>query len=259
MALPELLSKRKIIHNDIPAKPWEIIGADMFTLHSKNLLAQPAYRSISRDPTNKIKARLITILRKVKNQTGLDSNTYKVMYPMGCSAPKFYGIPKIHKLDTPFRPIVSSHKSVTYGVAKVLTKILSHWLVSPPTKSTAPKTLLNRPIGTLMAGECLSSYAITALFTSVPVDLALGIIKDLLEKDSTLKERTVLLIKDISLLLEFRLKNTLLSFQGQFYEQVEGADMGSLVSPIVSSLYMEYFEQKALSTPTPQNMAQVCG
>ena len=42
---------------------------------------------------------------------------------------------------------------------------------------------------TLMPGECLSSYDVTALFTSAPVDPALGIIKDLLEEDSTLKEK----------------------------------------------------------------------
>ena len=68
---------------------------------SNNLLAQPAYRPIPRDPTNKIKAKLVTILKKVKNQTGLVINTYKSMYPMGCSAPIFYRLPKIHKLDTP--------------------------------------------------------------------------------------------------------------------------------------------------------------
>ena len=62
-----------------------------------------------------------------------------------------------------------------------------------------------------MPGECLSSYDVTAVFTSVPVDPKLGIIKDLLEKDSTLKERTVLLVKDIILLLGFSLKNTFLS------------------------------------------------
>ena len=68
---------------------------------SDKLLIQPAYRTIPRDPTNQIKAKLITILKKVKGQTGLDSNTYKAMYPMGCSVPKFYGLPKIHKSDTP--------------------------------------------------------------------------------------------------------------------------------------------------------------
>ena len=97
-------------------------------------------------------------------------------------------------------------------------------------------------------GEWLSSYDVSALFTSVPVDPALNIIKDLLEKDHTLKERTVLTVSDIILLLEFCLKNTYFSFQGQFYEQVEGAAIGAPVSPIVANLYMEYLEQKALTT-----------
>ena len=34
----------------------------------------------------------------VKNQTGLNNNTYKAMYPMSCSSPKFYGL---LKTDTP--------------------------------------------------------------------------------------------------------------------------------------------------------------
>ena len=103
---------------------------------------------------------------------------------------------------------------------------------------------------TLQPGECLSSYNVSALFTSVPVDPALGIIKGLLEQDNTLKERTVLPVKDIILLLEFCLHNTYFSFQGKFYKQVEGAAVGSPVSPIVANLNMEYFEQNALSTAT---------
>ena len=105
---------------------------------------------------------------------------------------------------------------------------------------------------TLAPVECLSSYDVSALFTSVPVDPALNIIKDLLEKDHTLKERNFMEVSDIILLLKFCLKNTYFSFQDQFYEQVEGAAMGSPVSPIVASLYMEYLEQKALNTaPNP--------
>ena len=101
---------------------------------------------------------------------------------------------------------------------------------------------------TLVPGECLSSYDVSALFTLVPVDPVLKIIKDLLVKNPTLKDRTVIGIDEIIFLLEFCLKNTYFSFQGQFFEQVESAAMGSLVSPIVANLYMEYLEQKALST-----------
>ena len=34
-----------------------------------NLLAQYAYRTINRDPTNKLKAKLLTLLRKIKRET----------------------------------------------------------------------------------------------------------------------------------------------------------------------------------------------
>ena len=171
------------------------------------------------------------------------------MYPTGCVPPKFYGLPKIHKPDTPLRPIVSSCESVTYGVAKELAKILKPLVCKSPHHITSTQDFEEqaRQIK-LEPGECLSSYDVSALFTSVPIDPALNIIKDLLDKDTTLKERTVMEVEGIILLLEFCLKNTYFSFQDQFYEQVEGATMGSPVSPIVANLYMEYLEQKALST-----------
>ena len=150
--------------------------------------------------------------------------------------------------------------SVTYGVANKLAKLLKplvgkslHYISSTHDFVGQVKQL------TLAAGECLSSYDVSALFTSVPVDPALGVIKDLLEKDPTLKDRTVLTVNDIILLLEFCLKNTYFSFQDHFYKQVECAAMGFPVSSIVANLYIEYFEQKALSTSLhPQALVEVC-
>ena len=175
------------------------------------------------------------------------------MYPTGCVPPKFYGLPKIHKPDTPLRPIVSSCGSVTYGVAKELAKILKPLVGKSPHHINSTQDFVEQAKHfKLEAGECLSSYDVSALFTSVPIDPALKVIKDLLVKDNTLKERTVMDVEDIILLLEVCLKNTYFSFQGQFYEQVEGAAMGSPVSPIVAK-YMEYLEQKALRLQTPPN------
>ena len=86
------------------------------------------------------------------------------------------------------------------GVVKVLTKYLNHWLLGPHHIHTTQDFVEQANKVALLPGECLSSYDVTALFTSVPVESALGIIKDLLEKDNTLKERTVVLVKDIILL-----------------------------------------------------------
>ena len=188
---------------------------------SKHLLNQPTYRVIPQDPTNTIKNKLINILKRVKNQTGLDNVTYNSMYPTGCFPPKFYGLPKIHKPDTSLRPIVSSCESITYGVVKELSKVLKPLVGKSPHNINSTQDFVEQAKHiTLAPGECLSSYGVSALFTSVLVHPALKVIKNLLEKDSTLKERTVLSVEDITLLLEFCLKNTYFSFQGQFYEQV---------------------------------------
>ena len=101
-----------------------IMDSQDYISKANTLLNQSTHRSIPWDPTNTIKNKLITILKRVKSQTGLSNLTYKAMYPMGCVPPKFYGLPKIHKPDTPLMPIVSSCGSVTYGVAKELAKIL---------------------------------------------------------------------------------------------------------------------------------------
>ena len=136
------------------------------------------------------------------------------MYPTGCGAHKCYALPNIHEHTLP--QAIHSLKAytiqlwlVTYGVAKDLTKILKPLVGKSPNhiNSTQDFTKQVKNV-TLLPGESLSSYDVSALFTSVPVNPALGIIKDLLEKDPTLKERTVMSVGDIVLLLEFCLKNT---------------------------------------------------
>ena len=101
----------------------------------------------------------------------------------------------------------------------------------------------------------LCFYDGTALFTSVPTDPALDIMRDLLEQDNTLWDRKVLSVQNIIELLGVCLHNTYFSFHNKFFKQVEGAAMGSPVSPVVVNLYMENFEKKGLiNTSTPPRL-----
>ena len=112
----------------------------------------------------------------------------------------------------------------------------------------------------LQPGQAISSYDVKALFTSVPVDPAINIVKQRLTQDPTLSQRTQKSIPQIVTLLEFFLKNTYFLFQGKYYEKVHGAAMGSPISPFIANLFMEEFEAKALkSAPHPQPLGKVCG
>ena len=55
------------------------------------------YKVIKTDPTNKVKNKLISQLKKIKAEGGITEHLYKKMYPTGAVAPKFCGLPKIHE------------------------------------------------------------------------------------------------------------------------------------------------------------------
>ena len=52
----------------------------------------------------KLKNKLITKLKKIKLDTRMDDITYRRMYPTGVVIPKFYGLPKVPKENTPSGP-----------------------------------------------------------------------------------------------------------------------------------------------------------
>ena len=68
-------------------------------------------------------------------------------------------------------------------------------------------------------------------------------------EDETLGDRTALTPEKVTLLLGICLRTTYFMYQQQFYEQTDGAAMGSPVSPVVANIFMEYIEEAALHSP----------
>ena len=88
-----------------------------------------------------------------------------------------------------------------------------------------------------------------ALFTSTPIDLTLHILRERLDEDKDLKNRTLLTVDDIITLTKFCLSTVAyFSYAGDFYRQRFGMAMGSPLSPIACNVFMEWLEQKAIST-----------
>ena len=51
-------------------------------------------------------------------------------------------------------------------------------------------------------------------------------------------------IPQITTMMEFCLTNTYFLFQGNYYEQVQGAAIRFPISPLIANLFMEEFEVK---------------
>ena len=157
----------------------------------------------------------------------------------------------VHKPGVPLRPIISRRGSATYETAKKLANISKPLVGKSIHHVHNNKDFLeNIKDIKLQPDECIMSYDVSALFTSIPIDPAIKTIKKHLEEDQDLSKRTSMTVDHIISLLEFCLRNTYFSFQGRYYEQTEGAAMGSPISPLFANLFMEEFEKQAISTCT---------
>ena len=96
--------------------------------------------------------------------------------------------------------------------------------------------------------EVMVSFDVTSLYTTIPIDQALLIIGDLLEHDENLADRTLLSPRQILDLLDILLRTTHFKFNGDFYQQTDGAAMGEPTSAIVSEIYMQSLETTAITT-----------
>ena len=171
-------------------------------------------KKISEDPTNKQKNRLINILKNIKTEGGLNEKTYRRLYPTGAVSTKFYGLPNVHKPHIPLRPIVSSSGTATYNTAKELARILKPLVGNSIHYVQNTKDFVQIKETRLKQGECIISYDVAALFTSVPIQPVINIIKQRLANDIELHQRTSMSINHITTLLEFCLKSTSFAFQG---------------------------------------------
>ena len=233
-----------------------VLDIEDYIKKSEELLNQSTYKLLSSDPTTKHKNRLINILKSIKAEGGIDNITYKRLYPTGAGSPKYYGLPKIHKQGVPLRPIISSRGSATYETAKELAKILKPLVGKSPHHVQNNQDFLDSIKGIkIKPEECIMSYDVSALFTSIPIEPAIQIIEQQLKDDKDLHSRTNMKIHHIISLLRFCLTNSYFTFQGRFYQQTQGAAMGSPISPVVANLFMENLEVQAIRTsPTPPSL-----
>ena len=81
--------------------------------------------TLKRDPTESIKRECLKKLKSLKNRNIIDQSLYYKLKPTDSPAPRFYGLPKIHKQGIPIRPIVSYTGTPLYKISKHVANILT--------------------------------------------------------------------------------------------------------------------------------------
>ena len=224
-----------------------VLDTDTYHAKMSALIDSRPYLLLNKDPTDRLTRKLSKKLLTLKRNGHISEAVYNKIRPRHKQPPRVCGLPKIHKANTPLRPIVSCVNTFAYDASAFLANILS------PLPGNSDFTVTNSAhFASVISSEKIQdheimvSFDVESLFTNVPIEGAVQAALRKRESDPTLADRTTLTPAQIANLLDFVLRSTYFQYNGSIYEQREGAAMGSPVSAVIANLYMETFEEQAI-------------
>ena len=125
----------------------KIIELDQFEFYEKSRINE-------KDPILKEEERINGELKKLLEGGQIEDDLYKKLRSTGAKPARIYGLAKIHKVDTPLRPIVSMPGTAYYNLGKWI----SNWLEKvPESRINTSSEDVSRDIKniTLNPDECL--------------------------------------------------------------------------------------------------------
>ncbi|KYN10015.1 hypothetical protein ALC57_17849, partial [Trachymyrmex cornetzi] len=175
---------------------------------------EDTYMKILKDPTSKINNNLKQLLAGWKKQNYVLELIYKQLYYSDGNIPRAYALPKVHKLNCPFRIIIFSLDSTLYNLAAFLHRLIVKSI--PKAASNIEnsfelvKNLKNIKIDN---GFSLVSLDVISLYTNIPTDLVIDALSnrwDFICKNCNLPKNEF--IKAVRLVLD----STFFTFDNQF-------------------------------------------
>jgi len=198
------------------------------------------YKQIKKDPLRIITTKTNNMLKLWLDNKIIDEYMYKSLKCTNGNLPRCYGLPKIHKKDSPLRIVVSSVGGPLYNIARYLHEILNSSIKKPTSNikdSWSFVTKINKT--DIDSGEVLMSLDVTSLFTNIPKEL---VVQGITNRWNEIKNSTKMNLTQFLDAVEMVLGSAYFKFDGKFYEQVYGSPMGSPLSPILADIIMDDLE-----------------
>lgn len=216
-----------------------VISKDDYIKKAEDLVNDTnVYTLLKGDPTFTTQKKNNDFISLLKHNDILDEATVKRLTIHNAVTPKFYGLPKIHKVDTPLRPIVSSINSPTYKLSAFVAGVLTVAFNGINNYNTKDSFTFSSEFNNfqLPVGFVVISLDVVSLFTNIPVELVIQIINNKWE----LIEPCCNFTKDRFIqTINFIFNNTYFAFNNKFYKQVFGTPMGSPLSPVLATMVMD--------------------
>ncbi|XP_036347777.1 uncharacterized protein LOC118757146 [Rhagoletis pomonella] len=211
--------------------------ADYTEKMRKLLEDENTYKTIRNDPTATLQRKNNTIIDDLYKNKIIDRSEKQQLTCTAATAPRLYGLPKIHKPGLPLRPISSSVNVPCYGLSKHLGKILRKFTSEEYNIRNAFQLKERLENIQIEEEDLLVSFDVISLFTNIPTHLAMKIIMNKWDK---IQHYTKIPKNKFQNIMNFCLKdNNYFTCNGGFYAQTFGMPMGNPLSPTIADVVMD--------------------
>ena len=221
--------------------------SDYHTKIQDHLEDTNTYSEKDEDSTPSLRKKINSYLKSLFDKQILSKTQYYHLFANSATIPRFYALVKIHKEGNPIRPIVSFISSPSYNLAQFISKLLTPSTNKSPHKlknSFDAKSKLKNVI--IPNSYKLISFDVKSLFTCIPQNFALECVKEFLNFNNDIYDRTRLCSSEILKLVEICLDATLFSYNRKFFKQIKGTPMGSPVSVVLAEIVMQAIEHSII-------------
>lgn len=202
------------------------------------LLDQTYYKQLRQDPTSTFQQKSNKFVSMLKNKGELSEDQAKQLTIYNHTAPKFYGLPKIHKPTLTVRPIISSINSPNSKLSQLITNILTESYNRDNEYYTRDSFDFAEFINETQLPDNyeIISLDVVSLFSNIPYYLLEKSIKN---RWDNIKTHTNLSKTNFLKITEFIFDSTYCVFQDTYYKQILGTPMGATISPIAAQYIMD--------------------
>ncbi|XP_072357570.1 uncharacterized protein [Scyliorhinus torazame] len=206
----------------------------------RQLNNQEHYRQLPADPTKEHIRQLNRLIQTLDPDL---QSTLRAFIPRTPRIGDLYCLPKIHKANTPGRPIVSGNGTLCENLSGYIEGILKSIVQGTLSFCRDTTDFLQKlsTHGPVEPGTFLVTMDVSARYTSIPHDDGIAATASVLNTDNCQSPDAILQ------LIRFILDHNVFTFDNKFFIQTHGTAMGTKFAPQYANIFMHKFEQDLLT------------